>query len=392
MKSVFRAALLALFAFLPACALVLPQAADASAKWTVQTTPNPTGATSSELYGVSCKTSTACIAAGSFENSAGSEVPLAESWNGTAWTVQEPPKVSGAKESYLKGVACTSSTACVAVGYFENSAGKTVPLAESWNGTAWSAQEPPIPTGAASGELYGVSCASSTSCAAAGNFRSSAGTEMPLAARWNGTAWTAQEPPSLSGAKQSYLRGVSCTSSTACIAAGYFENSSAKIVPLAESWNGTTWTAKEPPSPSGAGASTTLEAISCTATTTCVAVGRFENSSEKMQPLAEQWNGTAWTAQSPSSPIGGLMGQHGVSCFSSSACIGVGDFLELGLVTPFAESWNGTTWTAQEPPSPTGAKATRLNAVSCTAATTCKAVGGYTNSSGKFVTLAERYE
>ena len=48
---------------------------------TIQATPNPTGAQSSylnTLNGVSCTSATACSAAGSYVNSAGTAVTLAE--------------------------------------------------------------------------------------------------------------------------------------------------------------------------------------------------------------------------------------------------------------------------------------------------------------------------
>jgi hypothetical protein len=52
-------------------------------------------------------------------------------------------------ESRLLGVSCTSSTACIAVGYYKNSSEVVVPLAERWNGTEWKVQSTPNPAGAA---------------------------------------------------------------------------------------------------------------------------------------------------------------------------------------------------------------------------------------------------
>jgi hypothetical protein len=45
--------------------------------------------------------------------------------------------------SYLYGVSCTSATACTAVGYYTNSGGTDVTLAEGWNGTSWAIQVTP---------------------------------------------------------------------------------------------------------------------------------------------------------------------------------------------------------------------------------------------------------
>ncbi len=362
--------------------------------WAIQEFPTPAGSEDIYASGVSCASSTACIAVGKFWNiSRKGYAPLADSWNGTAWSVQEVPLPTEAKEASLWGVSCTSSTACTAVGYFNNSSGVAVPLAESWSGTAWSVQEVPLPTGAKEAYLLGVSCTASTACTAVGYFDNSAGKVVPLAESWNGTSWTVQEPPSPTGAKIATLKGVSCTSSTACIATAYFENSAGKFLALAESWNGTAWTVHEPAIPTGAERSS-LERVWCTSSTACIAVGYFENSSKKWVPLAESWNGTSWTVQEPPNPTGATEAVlEGVSCVSSTACTAVGHFKNsAGKEVSLAESWNGTSWTVQEPPGPAEAKSAGVKSVSCTSSAVCTAVGDSENSSGDPLPLAERYE
>jgi hypothetical protein len=292
--------------------------------WSVQEPPIPTEATFSSLYGVSCTASTACTSVGFFEH--GGQKALAERWNGSAWSIQEVASPTGAKLTDLRGVSCTSSTACTAVGFFENSSGKQVPLAEVWNGTSWSAQEPPIPTGAKAGSLWGVSCSSSTACIAAGDFTSSSGINVPLAERWNGASWSVQEPSDPTEVTRSELEGVSCTSSTACTAVGFYAVKSGEWRPLAERWNGTTWSVQEPPI---IGKETDdLTAVSCTSATACVAVGRFVNNSKDERSVAEMWNGTKWTAEEPEFPAGaGRLGElWGVSCVSSTVCMAGGFF------------------------------------------------------------------
>ena len=129
--------------------------------------------------------------------------------------------------SRLQGVSCTSATACTAVGSYYNSAGERVTLAERWNGTGWKIQSTPNPTGGQHNSLQGISCTSATACTAVGNYVNSAGKLVTLAERWNGTAWTVQSTPNPSGAGGSYLKGVSCTSATACTAVGYSDQDSA---------------------------------------------------------------------------------------------------------------------------------------------------------------------
>jgi len=106
---------------------------------------------------------------------------------------------------------------------------------------------------------------------------------------------------------------------------------------------------------------------------------------------AERWNGTSWTTQTTPNP-GATDVFSGVSCFSASVCTAVGSYAESNAepTGPSAEGWNGTTWTGQTTPSPAGADESPLNSVSCIAASTCTAAGEYQNSSGTYLTLAER--
>ena len=98
--------------------------------WTVQRTPHR----DSELLGVSCVSRTVCTAVGGAGNRAGYEVTLAERWNGTSWTVQRTPNATGAKSDGFLSVSCVSKTACTAVGdYYINAPGPPVALAERYS-------------------------------------------------------------------------------------------------------------------------------------------------------------------------------------------------------------------------------------------------------------------
>jgi hypothetical protein len=360
--------------------------------WSLQELVAPKRMIGIGFWDPTCTSSTSCMAFGAYANNSGTTVPLVETWNGSTWSVQEPPSPAGAKKANVQGGSCISSTECVAVGEFENSSGKTVPLAEAWNGTTWSVQEPSVPTGAKLGKLGKVSCASFTECIAVGEFENSSGTKFALAEAWNGSSWSVQEPPSPVGAKGAYLGSVSCTSSTSCIAVGNFINSSSTWMPLAEKWNGTAWTAQEPALPTG-GKHGLLSRVSCVSSTACTAVGGFENSSAKNVPMAEKWNGTTWTGQELPLPTGAKSGgMWGVSCVSSTECIGVGEFENnSGTKASLGEKWNGTTWTDQEPRIPTGAKSSLLGSISCVSSTACVAVGSFQNAAGIGAGLSETW-
>jgi hypothetical protein len=63
---------------------------------------------------------------------------------GQTWSIPSTPNPTGAKSSGLAGVSCTSSEACTAVGHYVNSSSVEVPLAERLSGKTWKAQEPKI--------------------------------------------------------------------------------------------------------------------------------------------------------------------------------------------------------------------------------------------------------
>jgi hypothetical protein len=369
--------------------LTLAEAWDGTS-WTIQPTPNPTGGTNGPLDAVSCATRTACTAVGGYVNSSGASVTLAERWNGTSWTIQPTLNPTGAGDSFLDAVSCTSPTACTAVGrYYTSGPDRELTLAERWNGTSWAIQSTPNPSGSAQSRLDAVSCTSPTACTAVGLDVSNSGTWVTLAERWNGTTWAIQPTLNPTGGGQSWLNAVSCTSSTACTAVGQYYTSSGLLVTLAERWNGTAWTIQPTPSPTGNGQSY-LEAVSCTSSTACTAAGQYYTSSGLLATLAERWNGTTWTIQpTPNPASGGQSWLHGVSCTNSTTCTAVGGYVSGSASGTLAERWNGTAWAIQPTPNPAGATNGNLDAVSCTTPTACTAVGSYLITSVTDVTLAE---
>jgi hypothetical protein len=312
-------------------------------------------------------------------------VTLAESWNGTAWTIQATPSPAGFGTSILDGVSCNSSTACTAVGYSDNP-GESL-LAESWNGTAWTIQATPLPAGGLGGILVGVSCSSSSACIAVGHYANSANTNVSLAEGWNGTAWSVQTVPAPPDATTNVLNGVSCTSSVACKAFGWNYLGGGEIpVPLAEVWKGTSWSIKNtPPPPDNTGTYPT--GVSCSTSKSCMAAGFYFNASDAEVNFGEKWNGTSWSVHNPRQKDGFADAMYGVSCSSATACTATGGYSNGTAFVALTERWNGTSWAVQKT-AKTGT-ASILYGVSCSAPAACTAVGDYTNSSGTVLTLAE---
>src|SRR5579864_945137 len=81
-----------------------------------------------------------------------------------------------------------------------------------------------------------------------------------------------------------------------------------------------------------------------------------------------------------------------VSCTSAPACTAVGNYINsTGIQVTLAERSNGANWSVQTTPPVVGAKSSELSGVACTSATSCTAVGSYTNGTGTRLTLAEHW-
>ena len=357
-------------------------AAPSTGGWQIKSPPEPT-APEGQLDSVSCPSAGSCVAVGVHENSQGVDEPLAEGSNGATWTnqttVQSP---SGSTLSELSAVSCLSADDCIAVGYSEDASGTDQTLAEAWNGTAWNLQTPANPPGSLDSELSGVTCPSSTKCRAVGYYQDPSGTEETLAEVWDGSTWSIQTTPDPSGSSASGLSGVSCSSGGDCVAVGYYDDSSGIQQALAEGWDGSTWSIQTTPVSSTGSA---LSGVSCGAAFGCTAVG-YQYVSGAELPLAEVRAGSSWTVADTADPASGdWSGLAGVSCFSATVCSAVGYYYSPVTSTDmtFAEVWDGTTWTTQTPANPTNDVYSDLAGVSCTSASGCTAVGyGHQSSAG----------
>jgi hypothetical protein len=354
---------------------------DWSLRWQPQAPATPPGSAASDLAKVSCVSASACVAVGGAELSGSTFEPLTEIWNGQAWTQQPTPNPA---VSNLAAVSCNAANSCTAVGDFISN-GVVQTLAEHWDGSNWTVQQTPSPPGATRSFLLGVSCTSATACTAVGFFDNSAGNQLTLAERWDGSNWTVQQTPNPAGSTTSQLNEVSCSSATACTAVG-----SATGQIWAEAWNGTNWTIQSTPIPGG-GSDPSLSGVSCTAPNACTAVGSFFTGSRTV-PLTDRWNGTSWTTQSvaviPGSTASGF---SSVSCPALKVCNAVGFNTSKGVTSAFAERWNGTRWSIPDFHGAPDQMSSHLSGVSCSSATACMGAGTFTDGSGQEDPLGEQY-
>jgi hypothetical protein len=232
--------------------------------WTQARPPAPAGAANSDLGAVACSGTTACTAIGESVKGKGAPALLADRWNGSAWKIQRVPAPAGG--GLLLAVACPAADACRAVG--ADSKGL---FSEVWNGSSWMIRPVPVPAGGSSAALWGVSCTAADFCEAVGSYEKGS-TGRSLAEAWNGSRWRPQAPPAVRGTTSSQLNAVSCVSAADCEAAGDARTTAGNQVGVLEKWNGTTWSVQEKVLPAG-DTSARLSGISCTTGPVCEAVG-----------------------------------------------------------------------------------------------------------------------
>src|SRR5271155_1164971 len=75
--------------------------------WTIQPSPNQSGAVASSLAAVSCRPDGSCMAVGTyFKGPNSDQFTLAERRTGATWTIEPTPPVAGVDYSLLSGVSC----------------------------------------------------------------------------------------------------------------------------------------------------------------------------------------------------------------------------------------------------------------------------------------------
>lgn len=287
-----------------------------------------------------------------------------------SWKSQAVPTPAHSDDAGLDGVSCTLRTGCVAVGWsVPSDTDEPVPLVEHWNGSTWSIEPTPIPRAPGwGGGLSAVSCTSSRACIAVGSFDDDAVGEVALVERWNGAAWSIQPTPQLDNAN--VLEDVSCTSKSDCTAVGYGDDS------MAAHWDGTRWSVEKVRFGDPQGRANQLSSVSCPSQSTCAAAGwddiglcADEYESDFTVPVLGFRTRGSWSLRrhpdiecSRGSDNGGGSGLNAISCTSAAQCTAVGADVYR---------WDGHRWSLQ--PAPNGTD--QLNGVVCTARNACTAVG-----------------
>jgi hypothetical protein len=351
-----------------------------SLRWALQQPLNP--GSDRLLFDVACdQTATGdCTAVGRYTN-AGVATPLVQRFTEGSWSLQTAAKPAEATHTALDGVACPSESSCIAVGGYETKGTSVRTLADHWNGSSWSVVSTPNPAGTTASFLAGVGCSSTSACTAVG-YAVVSGVRGPIAERWNGSTWTLQSVPVPAGATSSELYAVDCSSSSFCMGVGFYINGSGKTRGFTAVWEGTSWSLKGIVEP-GETVESSLHDVSCVGSpAVCTAVGAWQPGASNQYNLVERWKEGSWSLQaSPSNGQASVL--QSVWCRTSSSCTAVGNSRSTvsSPIKTLALQWTGTEWLIEPTPNPSEATFGALVGVSCQAPTdTCRAVGWYTES------------
>lgn len=289
--------------------------------------------------GVSCPTSSECVAVGG-DGELNAVVSTSQD-GGSTWT----QGIIEQNEPELNAVDCESVSNCVAVG-----SGATVRTSDG--GETWTSSSIP----AVDTTLLGVTCPSTTMCVSVGVSPSQNGpyTGQLLLSSDGGITWSVPSLPATVGA----LGSVDCPTSSFCVAVG------ASI--LVSNDGGETWT--ESTVNGGTGV---LRSVSCESATICVAIGGNPAVSQVADVMAygivTTDGGAQWETTSMPASTGTV---NTVSC-SGTACVAVGSAQGNSPVQVLTTT-SGSTWT---PDSSFGSPGTAFSGLSCYSSTSCVFVG-----------------
>ena len=183
-----------------------------------------------------------------------------------------------------------------------------------------------------------------------------------MAEHWNGVRWTLRPTPAPpAGSLDFGLTSMRCPAANSCIAVGSYRLHRGPAIPIAEHWDGSSWTLQTIPGPPGKTFDDFEAGLSCASVDFCLAVGDYGHGL-----FSDTWNGTGWKAALITRPSTPPPFVDGISCSSPKGCLVIGE--------GFAENWNGLTWQKLRPAHITGENLPLLTSVSCVSDTDCEVI------------------
>ena len=335
--------------------------------------------------GISCASPTACLSIGAHlvtSSNSQSFMPFAARLHAGTWKAVPVKTPKGAKFAVLSGVSCKAATYCLALGWaLTTSTPGFVPFALTWNGsTLTPVATPPLPAHTV-GESFAVSCVAVKSCVVIGSgVNENTNVSTAIFWTWNGTKWARTTVPGANPTTDTTFSGLHCFSLTSCVVTGNSLDTSSNTgtnTPVAEAWNGTAFTSLNATLPAGV-TNPGFNGLSCVSAHSCVVVGSGAPSSTSSNTLAfaEVWNGKTWSVAKWSGPKGDILAElTDASCTSPVRCIAVGDHGSAKAGGPAALGWNGSKWTVLKVAGAGTGKTAVFTGISCPVNGKCVTTG-----------------
>jgi hypothetical protein len=242
------------------------------------------------------------------------------------------------------------------------------PQVAHWDGVAWESTTLQAP-GLVAGDLRGVAAANTHDVWAVGHQIPLSGNDSPIAAHWDGDAWTIEALPHDASAN-GFFQAASASGPSDVWAVGY--DSGDVNQAIADHWNGSGWSAES----AGLAPAASLTSVAAISPTDAWAIGNG--------PLGDtiyRWNGARWHDVPYPNSTYPLLRDISASSPTDAwvvGALGVGGGVGGGT---FTIHWDGMSWT-QVPAPKLGARANGLAAVADSSPRRAWAVGRWGYAAG----------
>jgi hypothetical protein len=357
-----------------------------------------------QLNSISCASSTSCVAVGIYLKRG--PIGLIETLRGTSWKARKGPlprNASSKAQPNLVAVSCASASFCVAVGSYYEASGTLTSYLDVFSKGHWTARSAPLPAGASKrgGILVDISCPSTRSCEAVGQYSVNPYSTMPYIVSKAGGRWRASAAPLPANASKRTgmfdmtlddFESITCSSPRACQAIGsYLAKGVDGDVAFFDTLSAGSWTAHATSVPSGGSLKNSrLSTLACPPTGPCEAGGYYYTAQgHKMKGLFESVSVGSEPVASGSPTPAGASGTNpetqvvSVSCAAAGSCVAVErDRSSTGGNETFVVRQSANSWDTQLAPLPAhGTRASgELGSVACRAKSFCVAVGSFNSS------------
>jgi hypothetical protein len=367
---------------------------ESSGRWTAVRARLPLGgveAANFGPYGLACAGTGNCVGTSVYLSSRSLVADVLQEVNGT-WSSIALPVPANARRTWpsIAAVACPVAGGCVIAGAYTTTAGLSEGLIVTEKAGRFVAAEAPTPGGNGSDKgagLAGVACSGATACVAAGYYVAASGERDGLLVADRGgklAAATALLPTAASPDPAAVMQGVACGSATGCVALGQYENSVGDHVGVIDASSNGHWSTASmptPASPTTTSPDPVIYAVACRDGTSCLAAGRYVDSSSDTEGLALLQRSTVWSASTPPGTAGTTPSLNAVACSNLTSCTAVGGEDVGGKRLGYIMVMGGRSLTGSAAPVPSNASADPdevLGSISCPITYACTAIGTYT--------------